>query len=200
MPYYIIDTETTGFNPNKDQVLELATIKISNNIIELCNIEYINSLITLKESNSYVNRNLFNPTVPIHPSASAIHGYTKRKLIGYPLATSVQLPEDIKLCVGHNVTFDLNMLKVTLPFICTMRLAKKIEVLQKGKFGFENYRLFTMFKHFYPQLEEEFSSKEHSALGDCIMTLLVLIKLLQNFPFWTTLEEVENYFFGIRNK
>lgn len=201
---FVIDCETTGIG-KLDQVVQLATIRVPDSIALLKS-----SFVTAKpfgcagvrKQSPYfpslvVTNSYFNPSVPINKHAQAVHGLSKIQLCKYPSTKECGLSPSTRIVVGHNVSFDTRMLKVELPSICTMNLAKKIEKLQGGKFGFENYKLTTMFAFYYPELVKQFESEVHDALGDCEMCLLVLIKLLEQFPFLATLSEVQEYFFPI---
>jgi DNA polymerase III epsilon subunit-like protein len=201
---YVIDTETTGVTAS-DQVVQLAMIQIPDRIAELQSAFVPAKNFTgleLRKHSPYfpkfiVENNYFNPTVKINPFAQKVHGLSKIKLSSYPKATTCKMPDNTRLVVAHNAPFDTRMLGIThLKSICTMGLAKRIEKIQGGKFGFDNYQLFTIFVFFYPELKQQFTCETHDALADCEMALLVLLKLLQQFPFLATLTEVQEYFWS----
>ncbi len=132
MSIYICDTETTGLTA-KDQVIELATIKLQPEIHHLHSDALHESIMNPVLLENISSSQLFNPTVPIHERAKAVHGYTKRSLLGKPCSKTVKLPEDAVLIIGHNIAFDIRMLGTPqVRSICTMNLAKKIENYIKG--------------------------------------------------------------------
>jgi DNA polymerase III epsilon subunit-like protein len=192
---YCIDVETTGLSSN-DQVIELAWIKLPIETHYYTTDKLQSALIHEEILDEHVYLERFNPSVPINKHAQAIHGISKLKLLRCRPSSEFKLPEDAIIYIGHNVAFDKRMLKIPEhKSICTASLAKKIEKLRNGKFGFDNYQLFTMFCFFYPELEVKFKTTQHNALVDCRMTVLVLIKLLEAFPFISSIPEVYNYFY-----
>ena len=198
----VLDTETTGVSKT-DQVIQLAAFELPDNITELksklvlegFNTPLVRDRVTstlfpsLRVSNRY-----FNPTVAINEHAFKVHGLSKIKLCKYPTLDLAKLPK-FSLVVAHNAPFDTRMLQLTdTKAICTMGLAKKIEKLRGGKFGFENYQLKTLYKFFYPEHADYFNTEYHDALADCEMCLMILIALLKEFPFINSLAEVHKYF------
>lgn len=201
---FVIDTETTGIG-KLDQVVQLATIRVPDNIAVLKS-SFVSAkpfgCAGVRKQSPYfpslvVTNSYFNPSVPINKHAQAVHGLSKIQLCKYPSTKECGLSSSTRIVVGHNVSFDTRMLHVELPSICTMNLAKKIEKIRGAKFGFENYKLTTIFSFYYPELVKQFESEVHDALGDCEMCLLVLIKLLEQFPFLATLTDVQQYFFPV---
>lgn len=94
--YIIFDTETTGFSPRDDKIIELAAIKIKNGEISRFH-------------------SLINPQRRIPAKSREVHGITDADVAGAPFFWSI-LPElDAFLepglpIVGHNVLFDLRIL------------------------------------------------------------------------------------------
>jgi exodeoxyribonuclease X len=165
---YAIDTETTGVTC-RDQVIQLATVKVPDNILSLS----CEEILALPTTNEY-----FNPTVSINPRALEVHGITKLRLLGKPVSTSVALPSDCELVIGHNVSFDLRMLHSNVDDICTLRLARKyLKELQ-------SHKLVHVFEYFYPvksfkELHDMLNTDKHDALNDTFMCLLVYVKLME---------------------
>lgn len=186
----VLDTETTGIG-KQDQVIQLATIAIPDSIALL------KEQMGQKPIPFVTTNNYYNPTCPINPHAQKVHGLSKIKLCKYPSSVTCKLDSEVKMIVAHNAPFDSRMLKVThLNQICTISLAKKIEKLQGGKIGFTNYQLHTMFTYYYPEQSERFKTVLHDALGDTTMCLMILVKLLDQFPFLSSLTEVHKYFWS----
>jgi len=205
----ILDTETTGI-AKTDQVIQFASIAIAGDRHTLLKHKVEIPLYEQHQKNSFVpteavtklENNFFNPTVPINKHAQNVHGISKIKLLKHPSVSTFKVPET-KILIAHNASFDVRMLQQTdinwkpeeVLVICTMNLAKQIEKLSGVKFGFDNYQLKSIFNFFYPDLAKLYETKLHDALGDCEMTLLCLVKLWESFPFITSMEELQKYFF-----
>lgn len=184
---YILDTETSGVS-KQDQVIELAYLKVSNTT-------------KLDVEQEFVER--FNPDVPINPRAFEVHGIDKRSLLRDKCkpSTSLTIPSDMKYMIAHNASFDTRLLRQTMDFelhsqldelvvICSIKLIKSLEKIQGGKFGFIDYKLVTIFKHFYPEYQDWQEANIHTALGDCRILRMVLTKCLQCFPHIKDLESL----------
>ena len=191
--FYILDTETTGTS-SSDQVIELAWLKIADNVQ------------TLEILEEFVER--YNPSVPITDRAFQVHGICKRQLMRDKCkpSSSLELPKDMSYLIAHNANFDARMLEQTanksleamtfsasspnIRVIDSIKLIKNLENIQGGKFGFADYKLETIFSHWYPEQKEWQNKNAHSALGDCIMLRAVLLKSLQCFPHVESLESL----------
>lgn len=150
---YIIDTETSGLGPTAG-VCEIAWLKLDDNlnvIDEVCS--------------------LVNPETPIEAGAQAVHGISDDAVKGMPtLATFAPLFEQPLTAVGHNVKFDLRMLKSVLTpdaSLCTLALAR--QALK----DVTNHKLETLQKELGLSVQ-----KSHSALGDVHTCRELLILLL----------------------
>lgn len=91
--YVVLDTETTGLSPEKDQVVEIGIITVKNGEI----------------TNEYTS--LIKPTIPISSEATAINGISESDLRDAPQLEDI-IPDVVsriknQIVVGHNVTFDL---------------------------------------------------------------------------------------------
>ena len=195
--FYILDTETTG-SSSTDQVIELAWLKIANNVQTLGVLE------------SHVSR--YNPSIPITDRAFQVHGISKRQLMKDRCSPSstIELPKDMVYLIAHNASFDHRMLEQTIgkpllhheqtgsneswvtpvKVICTIKLIKALEKLQGGKFGFVDYKLETIFSFWFPEQKDWLQKNAHSALGDCKMLHAILLKSLQCFPHVESLESL----------
>jgi CBS domain-containing protein len=95
----VIDVETTGLDPRKARVVELAAVRITRG--------RINPGVAL--------RRLINPREPVPPAASRIHGIHDADVAGAPAFAAVW-PElaamlDGTVLIGHTVGFDLAVLR-----------------------------------------------------------------------------------------
>ena len=148
------DTETTGNEPKKDFVCQLA---------------YKTTDTTFSE--------LFKPSIPIPPEASAITHITNKMVSGKPTFQESDNYGTIKLLfedpnsvvVAHNAKFDLAIIEkediLPVNFICTLRVTRALDkdnVIPQYKLQYLRY-----------YLDIEIEAEAHDALGD----VLVLEKL-----------------------
>jgi DNA polymerase III epsilon subunit-like protein len=109
--FAIIDVETTGFDPKRDGVVEVACLRMRRGEI----VEAFTSLV--------------DPGRPIPAHASNVHGIHEADLRGAPslghLAPRLRALTADAVVVAHNARFDASFLPVVAgrPVICTMRLA-----------------------------------------------------------------------------
>lgn len=120
--YTLIDIETTGLDPNYDEIIEIAAIRIRNNMIDstfstLVKPErLIDNFIT--ELTGITNDMVAN-SLPIEPNLYKLHSFINNDIL-----------------IGHNVNFDVNFLydnyiKYTPylfknNFVDTLRLSRKV--------------------------------------------------------------------------
>ncbi len=150
------DTETTGNEPKKDFVCQLA---------------YKTTDMTFNE--------LFKPSMPIPPEASAITHITNKMVADKPSFKESTNYETIKLLfedpnsvvVAHNAKFDITIIdkEDIFPsnFICTLRVARYLDkdnIIPQYKLQYLRY-----------YLDIEIEASAHDALGD----VLVLEKLFE---------------------
>lgn len=120
--YIIFDIETTGLDPRYNEIIEIAAIKIVNNM----KVDTFSTLV--------------KPEYEVKGYITKLTGITNEMLNKAPLLNEV-LPDFIKfigedIIVGHTVNFDINFIydnseKLKLPllkndFIDTLRLSKKL--------------------------------------------------------------------------
>ena len=157
--YTMIDTETTGYDPRYDQIIEMAAIKIRDG----------------KEVARY--ETLVNPERPIDDFIADLTGITNEELSTAPvIADCLQdfvdfIGEDI--VVGHNVHFDINFIYDALlacgyapiknDFVDTLRLSRRVRP------DLEHHRLCDMAAAYsVPQ------PVAHRSLADCQTAIGVL--------------------------
>jgi DNA polymerase-3 subunit epsilon len=95
MPAIVLDTETTGFSPSRDRIIELAIIDF--------------------DTGEKIFYSRFNPNMPIPAEASRAHGITDNDVIGAPdfssaLTTLLPILEMASAVIGYNTAFDKRML------------------------------------------------------------------------------------------
>lgn len=159
--YVVIDTETTGLDPDTDRVVEIALVTVNNGEIT-------------DAFRSYVK-----PGIPIPPEASAVHGITDEDVEDAPTLTEL-LPQINTICdqaellVAHNASFDRSMLPcLSQPWLDTLRLAKRIYPdLPKHNNQYLRYAL----KIACPEVVD---LPPHRALADAYVTSHLLLHLLE---------------------
>lgn len=153
-----LDTETTGNEPAKDY---------------LCQIAYKSKDETFCE--------LYKPPVPIPPEASAVTHITNKmvkdkevfKESGDYRRIKTLLEDKDTVLVAHNAKFDLAIIKnediVPKNFICTLRVARALDtnnVIPQYKLQYLRY-----------YLEIEIDAPAHDALGDVLVLEQLFIRL-----------------------
>lgn len=148
----IIDTETTGWNPNYHRVIEVAAIKVRNGVI----------------TDEYSN--LISTSVEVPRVITQITGITNTELNKFGKEPDVVFPEVREFIgdstfVAHNVHFDYRFLdaefarfglpSLTNPKLCTVQLARR------SGLPITDFKLTTIKEYFGLDL------KSHRALNDC---------------------------------
>ena len=181
--YVILDLETTGLSPTRDQVVSMAAYRVVKGRILLGDI--FSSLV--------------NPDQTIPPSAVKIHGIVPSMVVRAPLFEEVfdqflrYLGTDI--LVGCHAKFDLNFLNICMKqrygfplqnlVLDAMFMCRKVlfpshlrSYLIRYK---DNQDLDMVAKHFGIEIHER-----HTALGDALATAMIfqriLVELEKNGP------------------
>ncbi len=165
--YVIVDTETTGFDPNRDRLLEISAIKIRSGEI----VDTFSSLV--------------KPDIEIPDHISKLTGIDDTLVMDAPEIDTVIpivagfIGED--LIVGHNVAFDLNFLTtwsyhitgkwLMNDYVDTMCVARSYHL------PVEHYKLQYLKEYFGIEQEEA-----HRALADCYTTFELIKKLNELVP------------------
>jgi exodeoxyribonuclease X len=161
------DTETTGNEPKKDFVCQLA----------------YKTAASVQDSSEPMNTETFNelykPSIPIPPEASAITHITNKMVADKPSFQESENYKNVKklfedpnsVVVAHNAKFDLAIIdKENIKpanFICTLRVARALDkenVIPQYKLQYLRY-----------YLDIDIEASAHDALGD----VLVLEKLYE---------------------
>jgi DNA polymerase III epsilon subunit-like protein len=164
--FCIFDVESTGLDPAKDKVVEVAVVAMSLS----------NPLLGMWAS-------LVNPMMPIPPEVSAVHGLTDRDLAFAPPWETVlpQLhaflaPMTPIVKASHNFQFDRKFLK-TKHGVCTERLARHLWLDRAPNFKNNTLR-------YWRELRPEiFGIASHRALGDALVTADLLRNELSSPEF-----------------
>lgn len=159
--FCVIDIETTGLNPQRDRICEIAFV------------------VTTMTEVIYAVDTFVNPGFPIPASASAIHHIVDRDVAGAP----TQMPYGIILpkrhCyVAHNAAFDSSFLPALAGqnWICVMRLAKCL-LPDIERFG-NQYLRYSLGL----EVELPAGALPHGALPDALVTAALLRHLLAKLP------------------
>lgn len=120
-----LDLETTGLNPHEDTIIEIAAVRFT--------LKYQENQWTLQDVTE--RSMLINPGFPLSEEVSLITGITDNILSGCATWQEIRSKvadffSDAPMIVGHNVFFDIDMLKTHdidlshLPIIDTFELAQ----------------------------------------------------------------------------
>ncbi len=184
--FVVLDTELTGLNPRRDEIVSIGAVRIRKLAIE-------------PEEQFY---SLVEPKIPLPKTSTLIHRITPQQVKGRPRLRQI-LPHLLEFIgnafiVGHYAGLDIGFLnragkrilgdKLQTPCLDTMRLAQVYEeALFEGYYDqyrqHISYNLRDLAKHYglplFPQ---------HNALQDALQTaylFLFLVKKLQGFRLLT---------------
>lgn len=106
----IVDIETTGLDAGKDEIIELGIVKFQYNRFTQLQSD-INELFT----------ELRNPTIPISPAATRVHGLKNKDLVGKSFDENKihNLFSQADFLIAHNVSFDRNFIYRMYPIVNT---------------------------------------------------------------------------------
>lgn len=158
--YTVIDIETTGYDPNFNQIIEVGALRIRQNQI----VDSFGEIINVGEIPSYIE-DLTGIT-----NSDIANGKPRRDVLNrfYQFVGN-------DILIGHNVNFDINFLYdnlleygiiLTNNFVDTMRISKK--VLPQ----LDHHRLVDLV-HYYKIVQE----KAHRAVSDCESTYKLFTEL-----------------------
>lgn len=113
----VLDTEATGTDPEKDQIIEAAWLRVDDDPIAVIH-DY--------QGFNEKFRQLYKPDVPMGYGAQAVHNILMSDLDDMPHPSTFMLPDGIEYAIGHNIDFDLSMIgnPTGLKRICTLALSR----------------------------------------------------------------------------
>ncbi|MBB6098910.1 DNA polymerase-3 subunit epsilon [Deinobacterium chartae] len=167
MEYVVFDLETTGLSPERDAIVEIGAMRVSDG--ELVEDPHFHSLV--------------NPLRPVPYHAYRVHGLGDRELAGAPTLEAV-LPAFIEFVgdrplVAHNAAFDLGFLRAAIHrhgllwtppvTLCTVQLSRRAfprERSHKLDLVAQRYGL-------------EFESR-HRSIGDVRVTAQAFVRLCRD--------------------
>ncbi len=158
--FIVLDTETTGFDPKVDRVVEISLCKVSEQGVQ-----------PLFEA-------LIDPQCKIPPEASAIHHITNKHVQGKPIFSQVwpivSRYLEGSIVVAHNAMFDRSFLpEAELPWLCTMRLAHHLWPTAP--------KYSNQFLRYWLDLNIDDAGQAHSAAADALITGYILQRELSEY-------------------
>ena len=166
-PICFFDLETTGIDVAKDRIVEIAIFKVYPN--------------GNKESKTW----LVNPTIPIPPQSTAVHGITNEKVAHEPtfkeLSSQIhQMIKDSDLAGFNSDRFDIpllaeELLRAEVDFDMKNRVSVDIQTIFHKK---EERTLSAAYKFYCNQTLEN----AHSAEADTMATYEILKAQLERYP------------------
>ncbi len=166
IPLCIFDLETTGINITQDRIIEIAVIKV------------------LPGGEIIRKSNLVNPTVPISPESTAIHGITNEDVAGKP--TFKEIAKDyVKFFEGSDLA-GFNILKFDVPILVEEFLRAGVEFDYSRKKLIDAQKIFHMMeKRTLSAAFKFYCGKEmanaHSAEADTQATMDVLFAQIERY-------------------
>jgi DNA polymerase III epsilon subunit-like protein len=116
MKFLVFDTETTGLP--KTKYINPTTLEYWPHIVQFSYVVYDSSLNEIIESNDFIIKMPENILIP--EESSQIHGITnnisneKGVSLTFALNEFFNSLKNVDILVGHNINFDINMIKVSL--------------------------------------------------------------------------------------
>ena len=152
--YVVVDLETTGFSPSKNEIIQLGAVKFDGKK----EIARFDQLVKPQRSN-------------LSPKISQLTGITSFDLHAAPLLDEVfdNFVDFIQgeLIVGHNIAFDMSFLDYELDKHARREFFRTYDTIAKARQQMtflQNYKLSTI-KYFF-----DMHLKSHDALNDCLIT------------------------------
>ena len=162
MTTYILDTETTG-------LVEPHMTEAAYSIVDI-----INSKVTVLQA---PRAKRFNPLKEISLGSMAISHICDEDVADEPPHTAFRLPSSVEYLIGHNIDFDMAVLKNagvahTPKLICTNAMANYLLPT------LESHKLVSLLYHFHRNIARAQAKNAHAAIADIYFTELVLGSLI----------------------
>jgi hypothetical protein len=210
MRLLVFDTETTGLP--KTKVISPDTLDQWPHIVQFSYIIYDSSINTIVETQNYIIKIGENIIIP--EDSIQIHGITNEASRSRGTSLSFVLTEffdNLKECdqiVGHNISFDINMIRVELLRIiyfnaitrrelydlktnlyflnnfksvkCTMKMAFQLSYIQVIDKQGKPYFKFPKLVELHQKLFDVTPNNLHNSFNDILVTLRCFIKMEKN--------------------
>jgi len=157
-----VDVETTGLDPLKDEIIELAMLPFRYSLK--------GEVIAMSEP---FNR-LHQPSTPVPPTVTALTGITNEMVAGQRIDSDeiLQFVEPADLVVAHNAAFDRRFLERFCPTFCTKPWACSMAEIDWAAEGYEGTKLA------YLAMGCGFFYDRHRAANDCFAGVELLSRML----------------------
>lgn len=155
----IVDTETTGMNHKTDEIIELGLVVVAVDAVSGRAFEVLESFGELEQ-----------PTRPIPPETTRIHGITDTMVAGKRIddrRVEAAL-KDVSVVVAHNARFDRRFLEKRLPVFSRFPWACSVKEVRWREEGLGSQKLDYILSQF------GFFHEAHRAEADCLALLEVL--------------------------
>ena len=162
MTTYILDTETTG-------LIEPHMTEAAYSIVEIAG----GKVAVLQAPRA----KRFNPLKEISLGSMAISHICDEDVVDEPPHTDFRLPSSVEYLIGHNIDFDMAVLKNagvthTPKLICTNAMANYLLPT------LESHKLVSLLYHFHREVARAQAKDAHAAIADIYFTELVLGSLI----------------------
>ena len=162
MTTYILDTETTG-------LIEPHMTEAAYSIVEIA----AGKVAVLQAPRA----KRFNPLKEISLGSMAISHICDEDVVDEPPHTDLRLPSSVEYLIGHNIDFDMAVLKNagvthTPKLICTNAMANYLLPT------LESHKLVSLLYYFHREVARDQAKDAHAAIADIYFTELVLGSLI----------------------
>lgn len=205
MKAIILDTETNDLPHNGGEAFNIAFFEVSDNgTLDWLHLNLriskqsgktplvdLGTLPTAGIEDEVFNK-FFLPHKEFSPEATEKNGYVRSMLLDKPCISTFKFPTDVTYLIGHNIMFDWQILKKpkNVKLICTKELAIKYLTKTSGK-GTKGVNTLTgLIERYYPEEAKELIANAHSALQDCKLCYLILLKVLEAVPELDSFEKL----------
>ncbi len=176
----VVDVETTGLDPHRDEIIELAMTPFNYGLD--------GTVFSVGDS----FQGLRQPSEPIAPEITAITGITNEMVVGQIIDPAVvaTFAAPASLVIAHNAAFDRRFLERFSDVFSTKPWACSFSQIDWTAEGFEGSKLA------YLAQAVGFFYERHRAMNDCLATIELLamrlpqsgLQVLTNF--WTALAQL----------
>lgn len=188
----IIDIETSGFNPKKNALLEIAAVIVefnSDRELEITE-RYSTHINPFKNAELDESALKFNGIDPFHPFRMAIDEADALHMIFKPIRHAIKRNQCTRaILVGHNPAFDINFLNAAIQRTQNKRSPfHPFSTFDTATLGGLAYQETVLAKIAKAAGLEWDSEKAHSALYDAEMTAELFCRIVNR---WKQLESVK---------
>lgn len=155
----VVDTETTGVDPEKDAIIELGMVLFEFDPETGCAYRVLDSFDQLED-----------PGFLVSPESTAVHGITNEMVAGQRIADArvAEFLDGVSLVIAHNSKFDRVFLEKRLPIFETLPWGCSFAQVDWSGEGIGSAKLD------YISYKYGFFYEAHRAEGDCFALLEIL--------------------------